>query len=78
MIKFNEILSTSQNIYAAENFAVNAIFEITMKKFHKEQNSRLLTARNAMLIENINDVPGEEEVIFPSEIKITIPLFIKK
>jgi hypothetical protein len=36
MIKFNEILSTSQNIYAAENFAVNAIFEITMKKFHKE------------------------------------------
>jgi hypothetical protein len=33
MIKFTEILSTSQNKDIAENFAANAIFEITVKKY---------------------------------------------
>jgi hypothetical protein len=66
MIKFNEILSTSHNKNTAEKFAANAIFEITVKKFLKEKNFRFLTARNAVLVENITDVKGEEEVIFPS------------
>ncbi len=50
MIKFNEILSTSQNKNAAENFAVNVIFEISVKYFHEDKNWKLLTARNAMLV----------------------------
>ncbi len=66
MIKFNEILSTSQNKSLALSFAKNAIFEITVKKYHESKNWRHLTARNAILIENITDVKGEEEVIFPS------------
>ncbi len=68
MIKFAEILSTSQNKSSAEEFAANAIFEITVKKYleGKKDDWRLLTARNAVLVENITDVKGEEEVIFPS------------
>ncbi len=66
MIKFNEILSTSQNKNIAEEFAGNAIFEITVKKYIEGKNWRTLTARNAMLVENNTDVKGEEELIFPS------------
>ena len=67
MIKFPEVLSTSQNKNIAEEFAGNAIFEITVKKYLEDKKyQRALTARNAVLVENISDVPGEEEVIFPS------------
>ncbi len=66
MIKFNEILSTSQIKNVAEIFAANAIFEITAKKYLKGKKWRILTARNAVLVENITAVPGEEEVTLPS------------
>ncbi len=66
MIKFNEILSTSLNKDTAEDFAKNAIFEITVKKFLEGKNWRTLSARNAMMVENITDVKGENEMIFPS------------
>ncbi len=66
MIKFNEFLSTSQNKNASIQFAKNVIFEITVQKFHESSNWRTLTARNAILVENITDVKGEEEVVFPS------------
>lgn len=66
MIKFNEILLTSQNKNIAEEFAKNALFEITVNKFFGIKNYQVKTARNAVLVENITDVKGEEEVIFSS------------
>ncbi len=66
MIKFDEILSTSQNKNVAEDLALNAIFEITVKKYIEGTNWRVLTAKNAVLVENISDVKGEGEVLFPS------------
>lgn len=37
-----------------------------MTKFHKNDNFKLLTAKNAVFIENIPDVKGKEEVILLS------------
>ena len=42
------------------------MFVITVKKFLKGVDWRVLTARNAVYVENISGVPGEEEIIFPS------------
>lgn len=66
LIIFKEILSTTEKKKIALRFSTNAIFQITVKKYLKTNNFRSLTARNAIFVENITDVKGENEVIFPS------------
>lgn len=69
MIIFNEILSTSRSRDLAFKFANNAMFVIKVQKYMKVESSkqwRHLTARNAVYIENLTDVKGEEEILFPS------------
>lgn len=68
MIKFNEILSTTFKKEKALQFATNALFTITVKKYLEDKNNwrRRLNAKNAVFVENITAVKGEEEVIFPS------------
>ena len=67
MIKFKEILSTTFKKEKALQFATNALFTITVKKHLEDKNNwRVLNAKNAVFVENITAVKGEEEVIFPS------------
>lgn len=60
------MLSTSKSRDLAFKFANNAMFVIKVQKYLKGNQWNLLTARNALYIENLTDVKGEEEVLFPS------------
>lgn len=73
-------MSTTLKKDLALQFAKNVIFEIIVKKevLKKEEHlkefdwNKEIHAQNAMLVENITDVKGEEEILFPSGIKFYI------
>lgn len=78
MIKFNEILSTTFKKDKALEFATNALFVISVKKFIEESDEikwRSLNAKNAAFVENVTAVKGELEFIFPSGTEFVIDDF---
>ncbi len=62
---FREILSTTRDEEFAKAFAFNALFIITID-FKDNDYKFVRKARNAVYIEAITEVKGEEEIIFPS------------